>query len=60
MRDVTAELKELRLQGMVSAWTDLIAQGPMSVDSSANAALLNAIKVIPANVANDFFIVDLF
>lgn len=34
MRDVTAELKELSLQGMVSAWTDLIAQGTMSVDSS--------------------------
>ena len=27
MRDVTAELKSLRLYGMTSAWTDLTAQG---------------------------------
>jgi len=27
MRDVTAELKDLRLHGMVSAWADLVAQG---------------------------------
>lgn len=33
-RDVTTELKELRLHGMVSAWTDLLAQGPTSIDSS--------------------------
>ena len=33
-RDVTTELKELRLHGMVSAWTDLLAQGPASIDSS--------------------------
>ena len=34
MRDVTAELKDLRLHGMVSAWTDLMAQGESSVASS--------------------------
>ena len=27
MRDVTAELKALRLHGMAGAWTDLVAQG---------------------------------
>ena len=26
-RDVSTELKELRLHGMVGAWTDLMAQG---------------------------------
>jgi len=26
-RDVTTELKELRLLGMVNAWTDLTVQG---------------------------------
>lgn len=34
MRDVTMELKELRLTGMVSAWTDLMAQDEDSVASS--------------------------
>ena len=35
MRDVTAELKELRLHGMAAAWDDLIAQGTLvSVESS--------------------------
>ena len=34
MRDITAELKELRLHGMVSAWTDLMAQGETSTASS--------------------------
>ena len=34
MRDVTAELNALRLQGMVSAWTDLMAQGATSTQSS--------------------------
>jgi DNA replication protein DnaC len=34
MRDVMTELKELRLHGMVSAWTDLMAQGVMSTESS--------------------------
>jgi DNA replication protein DnaC len=34
MRDVTTELKELRLHGMVSAWTDLMAQGETSTTSS--------------------------
>lgn len=34
MRDVTTELKDLRLHGMVSAWTDLMAQGESSVASS--------------------------
>jgi DNA replication protein DnaC len=34
MRDVTMELKELRLHGMVSAWTDLIDQGTTSTSSS--------------------------
>ncbi|HCY64827.1 MAG TPA: AAA family ATPase [Oxalobacteraceae bacterium] len=33
-RDVTAELKELRLHGMVGAWTDLTAQGTAAMDSS--------------------------
>ncbi len=26
MRDVTTELKELRLHGMVGAWTDLVSK----------------------------------
>ena len=34
MRDVTTELKELRLHGMASAWTDLMAQGTSSTESS--------------------------
>ena len=34
MRDVTTELKELRLHGMVGAWTDLVAQGAASMDAS--------------------------
>ena len=34
MRDVTAELKELRLHGMANAWTDLVAQGELSTATS--------------------------
>ena len=34
MRDVTAELKELRLHGMAGAWTDLAEQGESAVASS--------------------------
>ena len=34
MRDVTAELKELPLHGMVGAWTDLVAQGAACMDAS--------------------------
>lgn len=34
MHDVANELKDLRLHGMVSAWTDLLAQGEDSVASS--------------------------
>ena len=34
MRDVTAELKALRLHGMANAWTDLLAQGESSTDTS--------------------------
>ena len=34
MRDVTTELKDLRLHGMASAWTDLMAQGATSTESS--------------------------
>lgn len=34
MRDVMSELKELRLHGMASAWTDLMAQGTTSTESS--------------------------
>jgi DNA replication protein DnaC len=34
MRDVTAELKEPRLHGMASAWTDLAEQGESAVASS--------------------------
>ena len=33
-RDVTTELKELRLHGMASAWTDLLTQGETGVGSS--------------------------
>ncbi|MGH8831902.1 MAG: IS21-like element helper ATPase IstB [Polaromonas sp.] len=33
-RDVTTELKELRLHGMVGAWTDMLAQGESSVAAS--------------------------
>lgn len=34
MRDITAELKELRLNGMANAWTDLTDQGTQSIASS--------------------------
>jgi DNA replication protein DnaC len=34
MRDITAELKALRLHGMASAWMDLMAQGTSSTASS--------------------------
>ena len=34
MSDITTELKELRLHGMASAWTDLMAQGATSTESS--------------------------
>jgi hypothetical protein len=33
-RDVTTELKELRLHGMVGAWTDLTDQGDSQVATS--------------------------
>ena len=32
--DITAELKNLRLHGMVEAWTDLIEQGTSTINSS--------------------------
>lgn len=34
MRDVTAELKELRLRGMASGWEEIVAQGESTVESS--------------------------
>lgn len=34
MLDITTEFKDLRLHGMASAWTDLIAQGATSTESS--------------------------
>lgn len=34
MRDIPVELKELRLHGMVGAWTDLVAQGGSTIASS--------------------------
>lgn len=35
MRDVTAELKELRLHGMAMAWDEIVGQGKSAgVDSS--------------------------
>lgn len=34
MRDVTAELKDLRLHGMATAWMDLMAQGESSTATS--------------------------
>ena len=34
MSEVSTELKSLRLHGMASAWTDLIAQGTPSIDAS--------------------------
>ena len=34
MRDVTAELKALRLHGMVGAWSDLVGQGTASMQAS--------------------------
>ena len=33
-RDVASELKELRLLGMVGAWTDLMAQGESQIAAS--------------------------
>lgn len=35
MRDVTAELKALRLHGMAGAWVDLQAQRGQGLDTSA-------------------------
>lgn len=35
MRDITKELKDLRLYGMASAWTDLLDQGTSSTASSS-------------------------
>ena len=35
MRDIAAELKELRLYGMGGAWADLLSQGGMSSVESA-------------------------
>jgi DNA replication protein DnaC len=34
MRDVTSELKELRLPGMAMAWSELLDQGRLSIESS--------------------------
>ena len=34
MRDVTAELKTLRLHGMAGAWVDLTAQGGLGIETS--------------------------
>jgi DNA replication protein DnaC len=34
MRDITAELKDLRLHGMANAWAELVAQGTASTESS--------------------------
>ena len=34
MRDITAELKALRLHGMAGAWIDLKAQGGLGIDTS--------------------------
>ncbi|WP_297576731.1 hypothetical protein [uncultured Deefgea sp.] len=34
MRDITAELKALRLHGMAGAWVDLKAQGGLGIDTS--------------------------
>jgi DNA replication protein DnaC len=34
MRDLTTELKALRLYGMADAWTEIIAQGAQTVESS--------------------------
>lgn len=34
MRDVTTELRDLRLHGMANAWTDLMTQGESSVATS--------------------------
>ena len=33
-RDITTDLKDLRLNGMASAWTDLLAQGESGVATS--------------------------
>ena len=35
MLDITTELKGLRLHGMASAWTDLVAQGNSSTETAA-------------------------
>lgn len=32
--DITTELKELRLNGMASAWTDLVALGETGIATS--------------------------
>ena len=34
MSEITTDLKALRLHGMAGAWTDLVAQGPSSTESS--------------------------
>lgn len=34
MRDVVAELKALRLSGMLGAWEEIVSQGEATVESS--------------------------
>lgn len=42
MRDLMAELKELRLHGMASAWEELASQGEASTASSEMVARTSA------------------
>jgi len=45
MRDVTAELKELRLHGMAGAWADLVAQGTLAALESSRWLIEHLLEV---------------
>src|SRR6476646_114632 len=45
MRDVAAELKELRLHGMAGAWADLVAQGTLATLESSRWLIEHLLEV---------------
>jgi len=45
MRDVAAELKELRLHGMAGAWADLVAQGTLAALESSRWLIEHLLEV---------------
>jgi DNA replication protein DnaC len=50
MLDITTELKDLRLHGMVSAWTDLVAQGS---SATANAQYQDLVRQLATQEFTD-------